>query len=946
MGCKVETKRELDEAVARLDKEVNLELKRAGTASIAQTKVKTIGYAMYDPTKDATGFDVLSTFGTATESVNVYASVRMDTMGIGLTNLLSGPVGRGNKWLKKEYPRYADTIDSLHGVWNESSLVGQMRHYMNIDPKKIDSEGLNEMTTSELLLQEERTQIDNEMVGDLENKIHHEYGIQRRSKAGDKFDKLVDTTFAQSALFELVEDGELEAIVNGESIESVIDRVGKGISNSDGELARGLADGYIGKPSKVTTAVNANVVHNRTSPEYKQVTKLSALLALQSTEGSVELLIEMNKNKPKLFGEIVAAAVSNAALTMRVYEQYPDALMNQRGNMVMNVQEQTHDVEIISVQDRNTGGVDSSQGWKVLREPEVGKIGLKYRVKTGTVQIGLPVNVDVLQTELMMTEIELKKKGVNKEELAKMAQAHVAAESPDSKLITLTAEERATLKYKTSVAHSLLRTYAYNKLLLESQVLRQELIGTRNYKITDMESVSRLHAIAMDTEMENPWTLDTSGQKLPKNAEEAKKMQSMIDEITGQYDKVGLKLSKLDGISKKISYVRNDISQDVIGYVSMDFGPNNYKMNKALDTMKKVVVWTKIQQIIVNPTKIAFDMTSGITLLMTMGMSPIEIAKSFKSDTEELKKLATLRNKKIGLEFALAGEPDVGRQGRLKSKIKKLDAEIKASPVAFALFNGLIQSMSTDITLKNYDSISGLDADMRELIAKLVRDNKGDMNSVGKAIMRFANNDVDLTKMLSVPAEKFGDGAIKDLLNNMADNISKAKTDDDIERYLGEFLGSPSSELVKLGSAMTQYSDVLPRIAGTRYLIRVATEQFIKTKGRKPNETETYQIEQDAVQEMLQAFGDYKKNMPELVNSMSSVFILMYPSFWLRMQKVLWNLGHKHPASLLTAIGVGEALGGSAAHLWGVNIFHKAEMGTLMHTPSPSDLVAPLGNIF
>ncbi|MEA3387069.1 MAG: hypothetical protein U9Q66_01435, partial [Patescibacteria group bacterium] len=874
------------------------------------------------------------------ENLNEATSRLMRQSGDGIARLVSDKIKDGNNYLRKEYPIWANTQDLVEDTWRTNSEISQWRHYTDIGAKKYDKELLQNLTTKKLGLEQEMQQLDNEVVGKMEDAIHLAYKVKKGSKEANKIEEQLDYVFAQTGLHSLA-DGLLERVIAGESIDKLKDEIA-----TDGSKLRligeELGNYYINDEVGSQKALNPTMVgYAIGTADYNKANQLAALEGLQLIDGSVETIQELYSKHNALFESIMTQAVSTAAITHKTYQNNPNHSFIQKGNMVMDTMMDQKELRVISLKEYKRGKVDQKEGWEILEAPTEENVGIMMRATTGQRHDGLAMDASFVSTGLIVNPKKLSKKQLDNAVV-------VEVDGREMVHIGLTKESKATLKYKRSPAHTLVRSYAHNYYINKTQVMRkvmkQKIVAPRT-----AEDLEELIAIVKDKEQENPWMLNMNHLEVKTvDGKADAKIIKLKEELRKEYDLVGkngVKTTTLEGLSGEITFVRNDLTQEIMGFKSMRF--KSHEMNVWLDRVKKAVVFTKIQQILVNPTKIAFDATSGATLLSTMGVPIEELGRGYRDIPKELKDLAKLRNQKLGLEIRLEAAKSKEDISRLKNQIKSIDTQIKDSPVAVALFNGLIQSMSTDITLKNYDTVSGLDADMKTWVGKIARQEGGDLNKVGKAIMMMANKGPDFTKALSWTGEKAPDeGAVQELLKNMADKLSKLKSDEDIEGYLGEFIGSPSSEIVKLGSAMTQYSDVIPRIIGIKYLVRVNTERFVKKNNRQPNPDEASSIEKEAVAEMLQAFGNYAKNMPIGMSEASSVFVLMYPSFWARMQKVLWNLGYRHPVSLAMAIGTSEAIGTDAAHIFGVFIGNKYESGSILNVPTPLDIPIPGSNLF
>jgi len=124
--------------------------------------------------------------------------------------------------------------------------------------------------------------------------------------------------------------------------------------------------------------------------------------------------------------------------------------------------------------------------------------------------------------------------------------------------------------------------------------------------------------------------------------------------------------------------------------------------------------------------------------------------------------------------------------------------------------------------------------------------------------------------------------------------------------YLHQYLNSPNSEFVKLGAQMTDLTDVLAK--ETLYRHHLA-------KGLDPKAAE---------RSVIAAFPDYKENMPTLIKKFSDVGILMYPSWWVRVQRALINLAHNKPVSLGADIAISHYAESTASSVWSPFIYNKA----------------------
>jgi hypothetical protein len=100
---------------------------------------------------------------------------------------------------------------------------------------------------------------------------------------------------------------------------------------------------------------------------------------------------------------------------------------------------------------------------------------------------------------------------------------------------------------------------------------------------------------------------------------------------------------------------------------------------------------------------------------------------------------------------------------------------------------------------------------------------------------------------------------------------------------------------------------------------------------------------------VLDSFPDYKENLPIAVKQLSDVGIIMFPSFWLRIQKAIYRLAKDKPVGLATELMIEQYVTGNVNTIIDANIINKSEsFGGLFHLPLESSgigSVVPL-NLF
>jgi len=264
-----------------------------------------------------------------------------------------------------------------------------------------------------------------------------------------------------------------------------------------------------------------------------------------------------------------------------------------------------------------------------------------------------------------------------------------------------------------------------------------------------------------------------------------------------------------------------------------------------------------------------------------------QIPKMAMETIKDLKSLETLRIKLIDAEFDKhAGNGNQREIDAIRKKIQK-------HPMAPLLNNGLLQSLSVEIMNKDESVISGLQNDIENLFNKFLKDQDGKNNNFSKAIKGLSQMGWNIEDLLQFAAkgtkqfevlESFGKG-----LETTGDRIRANKENGDMAKYLSEFIASPDSTAVRLGSALVMTIDIVAR--------RILFDTLI-SRGMS---------EKEAIKIVSQAFLEYHLNQPKEMKVLSDYGVLLFPSYWVRMQKVIPAAIKANPVGAAVGIGLETA---------------------------------------
>lgn len=458
--------------------------------------------------------------------------------------------------------------------------------------------------------------------------------------------------------------------------------------------------------------------------------------------------------------------------------------------------------------------------------------------------------------------------------------------------LVLSSAQRKALGASQDPSQAIVRTMAHNLLLKESQIIRDKLLEKEVYWDFKDASAEDLVKTVEDKEIDNPWFLGSSSDFDLKDHPKLKAI----------YMPINKKMSDYNNFDEKVQYVRKDIAYWLIGYNEKSVA-RDPKLQWAVRLTKNVISGTKLGLVALNPVKILNDNLSNIAYLGVRGVDPIFLQKQYREISAEFNEYQGIKNKYLGLKVKSYANPN-----QYKSEIERLEKELKNHPANGIVERGFLNSMGSELIMNTDDPSSGFKKDLDALLKKVLQDNKGKNNKVGQMMMKVANWNIGLEEFLETVSPFFGTmnstKEVEKSLNDIADRWKSIKTQEDAVSYMQQYMNSPDSEFVKLGTHFTDLSDVMAKETLYRHLI---------SNGADPKEAEI---------EVIDSFPDYKEAMPMRVRQLSDVGVVMFPSYWLRIQKTIYRMFKDRPASFGVETLISEALGGSP-NIVDSNIFSK-----------------------
>ena len=847
--------------------------------------------------------DIVDPFSSGTAILNQYAraAIMLSFERYG-KDLYDGYLTKGHISLMRTSPIYREVVSLLQGV-RQNRHIQQIINYMNLDNFK------DQATKTKLLAKfntavKERNKLDSTFIRDLTDKLTANFT--------DKEIAEINTVYAKSGIFTLTYNTTtlVDLLANDPTVVSDKDNLSIYIKNyistnkitpKESLQMQGVADIYIsGKVSANAHTDNIRAYSADKTRAYMLET-LATLYALEKTNG-IDVIRKVQAKSPEIHTEMVSVATAIKAVLSDLETKLKSTEAAITANIVSDVFKENYQIMPVDLLTYNKGNYN--EDWKVLRAPKVGQVGLVYRVNMNTAQPGLATNNN-FNVDGIVLEDYIGKKYTD---LIKNNAVTVYMGKEKATKILFTQEEKIKLGLVENPAHSLYRTYSHLMFLNDTQPIRDLLI-TKAFTRSILDKTK--DATALVEEIKNPdvehaWFLKLNG---------AVAFNDLPKEVREKYEPVN-NITNMGQMASQITHVRKDIAPWLVGYSEPELFQKNYKLNRVANVFKKLVALQKVHWVIVNPVKIMKDGISNATYLMSRNISLLKIMQYGSKITAALPELSKLQNDLVAAKLFAASDPGNASKA---ARIATIEKQISDHPFAFIIKNGYVSSISTDLILKDSATVTGLENDIENFLNKLVRDNKGDLNTIGKFISKAGKIGVSVEDGLNIvgnilKSNKYSKGSGK-ILEDVSAELSRIKDKEDVAKYLMQFMAAPGSEAVKLGSASIQSIEVISK---------TILHMHLKDIGKSENE---------AIEDVTNSFFDYTVNMPESMKVLSDYIILLFPTFWARIQRVIMLLGRDHPVSLATAYAVAELLGMESVHVVGSNLVTKFDDGSIINAP-------------
>jgi hypothetical protein len=881
------------------------------------------------------------------------------------TNFLAPYVDKWHEKAKDKSHIYRETINLVSNGFGHPDLWNKIKANMFLSGD-IDTAKQNEVVTiADMSARRTRELLDTELP-QLDREIKKALKHQ-----GDR-DQL-DIIFGTSGFGNLKYQQEiLDAIYAGKSLEEVKAMVK--ISPEDMKKARMLKDYMVHKKVQ-------NNIQN--ADGHVGIAVMATLLALEDTDSrgirNWDTMMWLRKNRPELFVRLEKLTASVHILNEVVNRGRQGTSFGNAagvyyrgwdGHNTLDAMEVTQEYKIVSADDllKYDYLVDGSP-WKLVRDPKDGAFGIISRESTGNYMGGVGVNANRIRNGIGIGKDQIKLNEDGGPDFKWMEENNIVMDHDNGYeryRVIMRPEEFKRAGGSSNVAERLMRTYTHNKELIETHSVRKLMVEEMTYKGSDgvMKNLdaalkANKRAKMKDRTPIKPFIKTKLQWKHDKDNPHIESVEKMYPEVFRKYKKVS-NLSNYGDFDKEIQYVRRDMADVLVGHrqslISSDEYPNFQKWERYY---KQVVQMMKLKWVVANPPKLAADLASNFGILMTMNVSIPEVWDYSKEAVKLSDEMSKLEGELVKAKFDL-GLAEAGGNKNLikkaKGRAEKAEKAVKDHDYYDAIEQGFVQSMGTSMMMKEFDTISGLQSTIDRLAKKLVEGSDGNKTEVHRAIVAWmefgfgANDILDyLSEMEKLKGTAFADELIdvserlksrkarikwteKKLNRELTpEEIKELEDNADTVRYISEFIAAPSSEIVRQGSRAMQIGDAMGRWTLFQHELNKMKAEYKKTNGREVSGEELVKMKNVAGQIARETFVDYRLNLPSEIKFLSDYGFLLFPSFWMRTQKVIYNLVTHHPLNAGAGLLIADMLGNSSANIISANMISKAWNGSLAY---------------
>lgn len=817
------------------------------------------------------------------------------------TNRVGKGIITADEYMSNNLPLYKQNRDRFVEYWDYDGFIKALRGFFN--PERMgDRITMQQLLTLQYKATAERGTTDSMLISNMDALM----GDLTEEQIADIYH-----TTTQSPIFHLInDDNEWIDLIEGKvSIEDIIKKYSSKLENNEIKSAKKMANMLTGKDEELIN-IGDSYNSNLTLEGDTRRVWFQRLVAAESINNTnYKDAFKILKDNPKLSTLISEASFNMKVLHESVFKESDDA-RRYRENIIDDIFDANYDIRAFTVSDHNFNKYPESEGWQILRTPKEKEYGVIYRKSNDeTYQDGAGTTVGHRNSDVLVPQDKRipNAKNVLTTDVGKGMNRHK---------IILTVSEKNILGMKKSPSHALYRSYSRILEISETQAARDLILSNEiTMKINTIKDLASFDEEIVDMKVEDiKWMLSLPDGVNPSDIsnksknETTGKMEYKYPNLAKHFMNVD-RASNVGGFKTNLDMVRKDVNPWLFGYKDPVLFEKSPRLRKMAYSVRQLVKLAKINWIITNPIKIMNDAISNVAILAGYDVPARKMVMYGKDVMKGVTDLEKLR-----IEYLKA------KMHGKKAEAMRLDKKIKEHDMSIMLNNGMLQSINVEILSRDSSVVTGVQDDIENLLNMILKKEDGERSSIANGIDALAGSGFSLESILEFTGkgvqsvgflQKFGED-----IENAGLGMRNEREKGDMAKYVSEYLMTPGSQAVNFGSYLVQMSDIIPRGILLRHLMDDGMN------------------EAEAILQVTDAFIDYKQNMPKELKVMSDYGILLFPSFWMRIQRVIYRLATKKPVTVMAALAAEEIFMLDIPTIFDANLYAKMTgYGTIVDAP-------------
>jgi len=623
------------------------------------------------------------------------------------------------------------------------------------------------------------------------------------------------------------------------------------------------------------------------------------------------------------------------------------------GHGLLDIYSNSHEFNVVTEQEaQDSKYTGKMTPWVQLKAPTKYGPGIMMRKSQEVYEQGLGVNMDRIQNGLFISESTVKE-GIGKDKdwlVNNNVQEYTSANGYKKYRMILNKEQAVKAEGLNNVVQSLYRSVVHNTQLIEQQTMRKMIKAELT---EDGSTITRLRLLDKRIGLNKKRKRKDRIEVKPYLKTEFTMQQlkdAKLENIIKEY-KIATDISQYEGLNNELRFVRRGLSDMMTGFQSGSIISDKFPVLQDLERKyKQLVVLKKLKMVVANPKKLISDIISNSAILMALDVDPVQGGKDMKQAFDYWNETSELEAEIVRVKMELISAEASGDKKRIsavKAKKDAFDKRMQSHPFYDAYKYGFVQSMATSMMIKEFDTVSGLQHTIDEVVKKVTLDDKHKPNVIHDAIVKFMHwgySTEDILRYAS-NSSKLNGTMFGDELVAMADRLSDHKKagEENVPAYISEIIAGPQSELVRQGSRVMQMGDLSSRWALYKHTIGellseelgrpVSVEEINDvTRGNRLGllHAKMEAIKEKAAMRSLDTFVDYRLNMPSEIKKASDLGVLWFPSYWLRNSIVIPQMIAAKPLNSMVALALSGVTGLSTVYeshpLWKLASDNKSLM--------------------